>query len=250
MQQVWTADGQEPRDLRADYGLPDYELAPARGAGRWLGVAAWRVGGAALLALMALGIAYHRPVDPPQATSAPEVPYSVDSSLQPLISMAFPGPAHYVARSRGALGERKDTLTLGEWDANALFLRISVQQTASAPTSLFVDLAMQSAELGAAVLRMSRPETFAGARGPVEWAEANLSGAKGERSCIGFRLSPAGASRVSGLACGAAEIKLDRAKLACLLDALSLTPAGQDAGLGAVLPGAAPRRAGCARGLM
>jgi hypothetical protein len=250
MQQVWTADGQEPRDLRADYGLPDYELAPARRGGHWLGAAAWRVGGAAMLALMALGIAYHRPADPPQATLAPEVPYSVDSSLQPLISIAFPGQAHYVARSRGARAGRKDTLTLGEWDADALFLRVSVQQSASAPAPLFVDLAMQSAELGAAVLRMSRPETFVGARGPVEWAEANLSGAKGERSCIGFRLSPAGGNRLSGLACGAAEIKLDRAKLECLLDALSLTPAGQDAGLGAVLSGAAPRHTGCARGLV
>jgi len=249
MQQVWTAGGQEPRDFRADDRLPDYEFAPAPRGGHWLGVAAWRVGGAAMLALM-LGIAYHRPAAPPQTALAPEVPYSVDSSLPPLVSIALPGQAHYVARSRGAQGGRKDTLTFGEWDANALFLQVSVRQTASAPRSLFVDLAMQSAELGAAVLRMNRPETFVGARGPVEWAEANLSGAKGERSCIGFRLSPADGSRVSGLACGAGDVRLDRAKLECLVDALSLTPAGQDARLGAVLPGVAPRRAGCARGLV
>jgi hypothetical protein len=115
--------------------------------------------------------------------------------------------------------------------------------------SLFVDLAVQSAGLGAAVLRSASPESYVGAHGPVEWAEAKLADARGERSCIGFRFQPAGANRLFGLVCGAGDGGLDRANLECLIDALSLTPAGADAGLGAVLPGAATRRAGCARGL-
>ncbi len=248
MEQVWTADGQEPRELRADAALRIFEAPQAAPRGAWLRVAAQRAMTGAALGLAALGILHYRAAPAPPAPIAVEIPFEADPSLAPLVALpALPHDAwRYVARSRGPQGGRWDTLTSGEWTSGGMFLRVTLRQDDSPSVSLFVDLAKQAAELGAAVLRSASPEVFPGAKGRVEWSEATLSDVLGERTCIGFRLAATGAIRVSGLACAERGARLDQANLGCLIGALSATPAGLDAGLGAVLPSATSRRAACA----
>lgn len=175
-----------------------------------------------------------------------------DRGLAPMLSFDPPEagryPPRYHARMRPGGAERADTLTYGEIGGDGLFFRVAARagELASPQSSLFVEFAKQSAEMGAAVVRATNPETYAGARGPVEWADVTLSGRGGERSCIGFRLQRGAQAELSGLACGArAAPILDPAALGCLLDRLSVTQAGMEAGLGEALSGDLPPAAAC-----
>ena len=248
MEQVWTADGQEPRELRADAALCIYEMPRALPRRNWLRVAAKRAMIGAALGLAVVGLVHYRTEPLPPAPVIVESPYEADPSLAPLVALpALPHDAsRYVARSRGAQGGRWDTLTSGEWTSGGMFLRVTLRQDVSPSVSLFVELAKQAAELGAAVLRSANPEVLPGAKRRVEWSEATLSDALGERSCVGFLLPITGPIRVSGLACAERGARLDQANLECLIGALSATPAGLSAGLGAALPSAASRRPACA----
>jgi hypothetical protein len=252
MEQVWTADGQEPRELRADASLRIYENSPAPPRRDWLGLAVRRVGVAAALGLAAFGLARHGTAPPPPAPAAIEIPYLPDRSLAPLIALpALPHEvSRYVARTRASQGGRWDTLSAGDWPSDGMYLGVTLRQDdkGAASPSLFVDLATQAAEVGAAVIRSTSPELLASARGRVEWSEATLSDATGERDCVGFRLAPGGAVRISGLVCAERGGRLDQASLGCLIGALSATPAGLKAGLGDVLPNATGRHAACSDG--
>jgi hypothetical protein len=256
MEQVCTADGQEPGDICADDCSRKSDVASRARRRNRIGLVGLRVAFAAALGLTLLALFTHRDAAPPLEPAAWDPPYIVDLALTPLVALATPAAPRnairYIARSRGATEGRWDTLTLGALEEDGLFLRVTVraEDRARSPVSLFVEIATQSAEIGAAVLRSARPEILVGARGPVEWADANLAGVNVQRSCIGFRLPATGANRVSGLACGAKDARFDQAKLECLIEALSVTPAGLEAGLGAVLPGAATHSAPCARGLV
>ena len=65
--------------------------------------------------------------------------------------------------------------------------------------------------------------------GTMETADAALSGAKGQRSCIVFRhLSVAQPLRLTGWWCGTMERPADRGQLACLIDRFDLLSAGDD----------------------
>ncbi|MGO8799759.1 MAG: hypothetical protein ACLQE9_15585 [Roseiarcus sp.] len=170
-----------------------------------------------------------------------------------LLSFAPPEPGpnlpHYRARMRGAAGERSDTLTYGDAAGDGLFLHVGVHigKTASATPSLFVETAQQSAELDAAVIRATSPQSYATARGPVEWTDVTLSGPGGDRSCLGFRLARTAEIEIAGLACGGRTAPLDAVALGCLIDRLFPTTAGLQAGLGAVLKGDATRLTACRR---
>jgi hypothetical protein len=172
--------------------------------------------------------------------------------LPPMLSFSPPdagrGQPRYLARVRDGTGERRDTLTYGELGADDLFFRVTVHSVKSAPArpSLFVELAKQSAELGAAVVRATSPEFYATARGPVEWTGMTLTGPNGERSCLGFRFARAAEVELSGLACEGRD-SLDPVALGCLIDRLSATSAGLEAGLGEALRSDSGRAAVCRR---
>ena len=71
-------------------------------------------------------------------------------------------------------GRPRDTLTFGELGGDDLSLSSHYSFRRVAPlarASLFVDLAKQSAEIGAAVVRATNPESFPRARGPFELAD-------------------------------------------------------------------------------
>jgi len=185
--------------------------------------------------------------------SLSHVAFVEDERLPPMLSFSPPQPGRsqrrYQARVREGVGERKDTLTYGEAGADGLFFGVTVHsaKSALAKPSLFVELAQQSAELGAAVVRATSPESYATARGPVDWAELTLSGPDGERSCLGFRFAQVAAIDLSGLACGGHGAPLDPVALGCLLDRLSATSAGLEAGLGEVLKSDPSRPKACGR---
>lgn len=176
-----------------------------------------------------------------------------DERLAPLLSFTPPeavrGQAHYEARVREGVAERRDTLTYGDADADDLFFRIALHSAkfALAKSSLFVDLAKQSAELGAAVMRATTARSYVTERGPVEWAGVTLSGPMGERSCLGFRFARTQQIDLSGLACGGRGSPLDPVALGCLIDRLSPTAAGLEAGLGEVLKSDPTRATACRR---
>jgi hypothetical protein len=181
------------------------------------------------------------------------VAFVEDERLAPMLSFAAPelgrSPPRYQARVRQGSGERRDTLAYGDAGADDLFFRVTVHSAKSAPArpSLFVELAQQSAELGAAVNRATSPEFYPTARGPVEWTDVTLSGPTGERSCLGFRLARTAAFDLSGLACGGHGAPLDPVALECLIDRLSATSAGLEVGLGEVLKADPSRAAACRR---
>jgi hypothetical protein len=174
-----------------------------------------------------------------------------DQHLAPMLSFDSPEgarvPARYQARIRQGSNERSDALTYGEIGGDGLFFRVAVHAALSAPAapSLFVELAKQSAELDAAVVRATSPEPYESSRGPIEWANVILSGPGGEHSCLGFRFARGARVELAGLACGAHASPVGPAALGCLIDRLSTTPAGMAAGLGEALNGDPPRPAAC-----
>jgi hypothetical protein len=185
------------------------------------------------------------PPGPATPHSLSQAGFVVDERLAPMASFSPPGAvrtsAHYQARIRESSGERWDTLTFGDASIDELLFRVTLRSDnpALARSSLFVALAKQSAEIGAAVVHATSPQLLATERGPVEWAEITLSGPNGERACLGFRLDGARSVDLSGLACASRGAPLDRAGLIRLIDRLSPTNSGMEAGLGEVLKGGA-----------
>jgi hypothetical protein len=170
-----------------------------------------------------------------------QIDFVANDRLAPMLSFGPPeavrGPTHYQARLRENSDERWDTLTFGDAGADELLFRVTLRLAKSAVdrSSLFVELAKQSAELGAAVVHATSPQFYVTQRGPIEWADMTLAGPKGERSCLGFRFGRAQALDLSGLACGGHGSRLDRVALGHLIDRLSATDSGMEAGLGEIL---------------
>jgi hypothetical protein len=195
--------------------------------------------------LLAGAILAHSSRQGPVAAVAPgpfsQVGFMANERLAPMASFRPPenvrAPVHYQARVRNDTEERWDTLTFGDAGGDDILFRVTLRSTKSAlaRASLFVELAKQSAEIGAAVVHATNPQFYATARGPVEMADVTLAGVKGERPCLGFRFDRAQSVDLSGLACGAHGATLDRAALTRLVDRLSATESGVEAGLGEVL---------------
>jgi hypothetical protein len=191
---------------------------------------------------------------PPTSAPIAQISFTTDDRLAPMINF-FLGDgeraqAHYTARSRGAGGERWDTLTSGEAEGDDLFFRVTIR-SGNAPIarpSLFVALAKQASELGAAVVHATNPQPDqTTALGAIEWADITLSIGNKERSCFGFRSARLGTADVSGFACGRPGAPWDRAALECLIDRIGVTDAGEQAGLGEMAKRDATRRTACPR---
>ena len=182
-----------------------------------------------------------------------QISFVADERLAPMISFAESdgdqARARYVARSRGAGGERWDTLTFGEPESGDLLFRVTLRSEKSPPAkiSLFVALAKQSAELGAAVIHATSPQFDESALGPIEWADITLADRRGERPCLGFRATRTSDIALSGFACGGRGAALDRAALECLIGRLAPTNAGAQTGLAEALKTDATRKTTCPR---
>jgi hypothetical protein len=192
------------------------------------GVIAWRQGGQAPVAATRAGPYSH-------------VGFVLNEQLSPMLAFSpldvIRVPLRYEARMRESPKERWDTLTYGDIAGDETLFRVTLRSARPgvARPTLFVDIAKQSAEIGSAVVHATNPQIYATARGPIEWAEMSLSSANGERSCLGFRFNRPQDFDLSGIACGAHGAALDRAALERLIDRLSVTGPGMEAGLGDAL---------------
>jgi len=233
------AGGDAPRDAWFGDSVGWRDEAPARPRRRGLGVPA-------LFALAALAgglILWSResPTLAPVAPSVSRAGFVTDARLPAMMTFRQTDGSRarlrYEARQRPPDGERWDTLTVGEAGGDDALLQVALHtaNTALARPSLFVELARQAADLDAAVVHATTPQSSATERGVLEWATITLSGPTGERACAGFRLGGAATIALSGLACGAHGAALDATALARWIDRLSATPAGLRAGLGRIL---------------
>ncbi|MGD1016024.1 MAG: hypothetical protein ABR863_06230 [Roseiarcus sp.] len=222
-----------------------------RGRRRWgLRVAAGLAAGAGLVVIAALGSA---PTSGPSSASIPAAAAPggevVDATLAPAFALATSEGAHarYEARVDAASGERRDGLSVGALEGDSAALRIEMWRGKGArpAAGLFVEIAEQSAEFGAAIERLGAVQRLTTSQGPVDWAELTLAVAKGRRNCVGFRLAPRVEGGLHGVACAAAGAKIDAAGLGCLLDRLVVTRAGREAGFGDIVRGADDRRSAC-----
>jgi hypothetical protein len=213
-------------------------------------VAAGLAAGVALVGVAALGSA---PTGGPSSASIPAAAAPsgevVDPGLVPAFALATSegARARYEARVDAASGARRDGLSLGalEGDAPALRVEMWKGESARAARGLFVEMAEESAEFGAAVERLGAVQRLTTSQGSVEWAELTLAIAQGRRSCVGFRLAPRAEGGLHGVACAAAGTKIDAGGLGCLLDRLVVTRAGREAGFGDIVRSADDRRSAC-----
>ena len=155
-------------------GVPDdlvrqgFQAKPQRAPiPRWLIWSSLSLSGLTLGGLVLLVLIQINDQTPGAATAAPSrsaVAFVEDQRLAPMLSFDPPGAgrsaARYRARMRQGGGERSDSLTYGEIGGGDLFFRVAVHTGMSTPSapSLFVELAKQSAELDAAVIRATSPE--------------------------------------------------------------------------------------------
>ena len=244
MSGIITRDGLGPFD---PYWTDDIRPPPRRRRG-WLVRAAFGLATAFGLVAVALVMSTKPDRQASLAPSlAPDLVETLDAKLPPLFTIdAGDGArASYEAHIVAATGDRRDLYSLGDFgrDAPALRLELWKRAKASAPSSLFVEIAEQAAASGAAVERLEASRNLTTSQGPVEWAELSLAGAR--RSCVGFRLLGRGDAGLRGLACAAAGAKIDAAALECLFDRLALTQAGRDAGLETLVRGTGQSRAAC-----
>jgi hypothetical protein len=208
---------------------------------------------ASAAALALVGVASLAPLRPPAESAGTSVAAAappsevVDLSAAP--ALAFDGVAadqisHETRLDRAGPG-RSDTLGVGRLDGDGPALRVELWRDGARRTavSLFVAAAETAAAGGAAVERLGAAESLASASGPIEWAALKFAG-DGGRGCAAFRLAAHGGG-LRGVVCAASGAKVDEAALACVIERLSLTKAGRDAGLGEVLKPGPARRAAC-----
>jgi len=204
-------------------------------------------------ALAMIGVAALAPLRPPAEDSGASVvaasPPSevVDLSAAPALALEGVGAdqiSHETRLDRAGPG-RSDALSVGRLEGAGAALRVEAWRDGGrrATVSLFVAAAETAAAGGAAVERLGATKTLASASGPIEWAALTLAGG-GDRGCAVFQLAP----RVGGLrgvVCAASGAAVDEAALTCVIERLSLTKAGREAGLAEVLKPGPARRAAC-----
>lgn len=221
---------------------------PRRGSG-WPRRLAFGLGAA----LAMVGVATLAPLRPPAESAGTSVvaqsPPSeiIDFSAAPALALdgvAADQTSHETRLDRAGPG-RNDTLGVGRLEGAGPALRLELWRDGGrrAAVSLFVAAAETAAAGGSAVERLGAMETLASASGPVEWATLTLAGG-GDRGCAAFRLAP----RIGGLRgviCAASGATVNEAALACVIERLSLTKAGREAGYAEVLKPGPARRATC-----
>ena len=137
----------------------------------------------------------------------------------------------YESRSRREGGDRQDFLAYGAEPGDGPGLRVAFFRAgadAAAGSTLFVDLARHAAKSGLSVVRAALPGALASRFGSFEVADVTIARGGVEAPCLGFRLVAADPGLlVTGFACGGAK-PVDRPTLACALDRLDLSAAGED----------------------
>ncbi len=204
-----------------------------------LRVAAY-MGGLGILAIAAIGF-----------LRTPSVIAAIGPSTQPQwITVAQPHPAFelvmpelaaspfdYAILRRAADGARKDVLSWGEAGGHGPYVVLEIYRAGSRSGG-FMDA---PSEIAARILAFTvtddvkaagRIETKFGAVPLVDFA---IAGRAGERRCLGFaRPFEQPAMQITGWYCSPHQEVVDRTRLACLLDRLTILSAGGDSRLDAL----------------
>jgi hypothetical protein len=169
----------------------------------------------------------------------------LDPEAAPVFALEGVEAAHsqYEARIDRVGGERRDALSVGALDGDAPGLRVELWREAGGrrALSLYVAAAETAAAAGAAVERLGATQSLVTLDGPVEWAELALAGR--ERGCAAFRLAPEGGAELRGVVCASGGANIEPTAIACLIEKLTPTKAGREAGFGALLRAPAHRAA-------
>lgn len=160
-------------------------------------------------------------------------PLQLYSLASPELGRAAPA---YEARRLASGAARADTLTFNAFSSENAWLRLTVQRSASepstAPASLFVDLARRAAEAGLSIARTGLPRRWATRFGALDVAEVTLDRGGSGAGCLGFRLAePNAAVAMAGLACPPRGKVLSPPALVCVIERLNLNSAGDDGAL-------------------
>lgn len=173
---------------------------------------------------------------------------------QPAFQLAMPelaaSPYAYAIRRRAVDGARKDVLTWGEPPGSGPYVRVEVYRAAGR-SERFIDAA---SEIAARVVDFTviddvkpagRIESKFGAVPLVDFAIA-VHGR--QRRCLGFaRAFDRPSMQLAGWYCSPGDEVVDRARLACVLDRLTILSAGSDPKLDALFASAEIRRTFCGR---
>ncbi len=163
-----------------------------------------------------------------------------------LSGSAFDKLAPAYRAQRSAAGDaRQDLLRFGTFGAETPFLDIAVLRAGASgeqPAPFFVDMVRLGAAANLAVVRSDIPVAMPTRFGAFATADLTLGQGTTALPCLGFRLDPASAVAIRGLACGTPAKPMDRDTLACALDRLDLVAAGDDTALRDVFVAAERRR--------
>lgn len=222
--------------MRASHIDPGIRPKPPRAPFGAAALAAGLIGFAVVLARTA-------PLPLPTKTAAPAAPFPAWIDIphpMELFSLSAPGLSSsnllYQARRHQTGGGRQDTLTFGTFTGGGPFLRLTLYRVGAEPVPqepFFLEIARIAATANLAVTRSLASTELATRFGLFEAADIDLAVGKGApMPCLGFRGAGLGGGfRISGFACGTPERPLSRPALACLLDRLDLSSAGDDASL-------------------
>ena len=183
----------------------------------------------ALVVLTALVPEEAAPVVPPPGLARPQwseiVRPATLFSVEPA-SLAK-GVAAYSARRETPGGSREDNLAFGAFGGNEPFLRLVIRhipEPESAVPTLFLDAARRAAQAGLGIERVGKAYETMSRLGPVEIANASLSGEGRTRSgCMIFRLiADTPSLSISGLHCAADAEPADLRQIGCLVGRIAL----------------------------
>ncbi len=238
--------------MRSDAG--GGELSGPTGAGvahessRRSGRAGFRAALALGLALGLVGLVSYRSQERPMA----QLPSARTAKV--LLPVATPNrPALFAGAAAQRLaaeqdpgnGENRDLYGVGDFAQPQSVLRLEARWQVSTPdkSSLFVDIAEAASRMDAFVVKLALPQVIHGDRADVEWADATVGDASGNRQCVAFRLTGGGDKRLSGLLCPGPNATISEGDLGCLVDHLRLSGDGEAAGFDELLRGGPDARA-------
>ena len=209
------------------------------------------MGGLAILATTAAslfrtpaGIAAIDPSPRPQWIKV-ERPYPAFELLMP--ELAGSG-SDYAIRRRAADGARKDVLTWGEASGNGPYVMVEVYRP-GIKSERFIDA---ESEIAARILDFTVTDNVKPAGqidskfGAVPLVDFAIAAHGSERRCLGFaRAFDRPAMQIAGWYCSAGDEVVDRARLACVLDRLTIISAGGDSELDELFARAELKRTFC-----
>jgi hypothetical protein len=209
------------------------------------------MGGLGILAIAAISflrtpavVAAIGPSTPPQWIKVAQPHPAFELTMPELAASPF----DYAILRRNADGARKDVLTWGEAGDRGPYVMLEIYRTGSRSED-FIDAA---SEIAARILPFTvtddvkpdgRIETKFGTVPLVDFA---ITGQAGERRCLGFaRPFEQPEMQIAGWYCSPHQEVVDRTRLACLLDRLTILSAGGDSRLDALFARAEIDRSFC-----